>query len=139
MKERSNSEQCHSQFDFSFLKNEPHSNINEIMDINGGIHLVNHVLDHRWCIFSSIEAQSAILECSDKEKRIATLIIKELERVAGSCYTIIPEQTINLGIKEVNLLFDEMLKPITEKLMEEPGMKEKTNTALEELRKINPV
>lgn len=89
------------QFDFSFLKNEPHSKMEELFILNNGTHLTNYLVEHRKSIKSDINKEAARLEIGDEGKRICRLIIEEIERVGGGKnYRDLPEEFLDEGRRQ---------------------------------------
>ncbi len=98
-KETDNSRQ---ELDLSFLKDLPE---NQLMDINGAAHLVNHFWEHRRIPGLNLSEMATVLKSTENQVTIARKIIGELER-AGSCpFKNLPQDLINKGFVEVSIIW----------------------------------
>ena len=119
------------EYDFSFLEKEPHSSTDEMLVINGGLHLVNHCLDHRNDPGSDFFLQAEKLSSSYREMRIADLIIKELERVGGHSFKDLSQDFLDTGKVVVQTIFS---KKFREALKRENHFPQNTQHNLQRLR-----
>lgn len=92
------------EFNFSFLNEISDDNL---MDMNGALHLLNHYYDHRGIKGISLEKVAGFLECNEKQISIAREIVKEYERTGKRAFVDLPEGTFFRGVVETAKIFNE--------------------------------
>jgi hypothetical protein len=122
------------KLDFSFLIEIPEE---QLMDINGAMHLVNHFWDHRGIPGIDINDVAKTLNSTSNEIEIAQRIVDELEKVGGRPFVKLSQDLINKEVVETSGLLSARF--VAEYDREDPDWRAKSEKILQEMRDKYPV
>lgn len=106
--ERNKEKSGQTRFNFSFIKNEPHSTTDELFILNKAVYLTNCLVEHRGLLQTDIDNEAAKFEMGDQEKRICRLIVEEIEKVGGGKYRALPRKILDEGRRQaMSTVFEE--------------------------------
>lgn len=119
-----------TEFDFEFLRSEPHQTMEDLLVINNAAHLTNHLADHRKIPQSTIDTEAEKLNMGINEKRICSMIVEEIEKVGGGNYRDISIKVLDEGRRQAMVAIEDMWRPIIAEIDSDPVLGENVKKAL---------
>lgn len=123
-----------SGLDFSFLSELPED---QLMDINGAAHLINHFWDHKHIPELDLNEMAIILESNNNEIAIAQRIISEMEKVGRCPFKNLPQDLVNEEIVTVGDILDKKFTKMQDRI--NPNWREQAEINLQKMMKRNSV
>jgi hypothetical protein len=100
------------ELNLSFLKELPED---QLMDINGAAHLINHFWDHRQIPDLDLNEIATVLKSNENQVVIAKRIIGELEKIGGCPFINLPEDLINEEIVLVSAVWSKKFEEVMDR------------------------
>jgi len=131
MVEQSNN--SNPELDLSFLKELPED---QLMDMNGAAHLINHFWDHKRIPNLDLNEMALVLKSSENQIAIAQKIINELERVGKCSFKDLPQNLVDEEIITVGLIWSNKFEKMKDR--EDPSWRKRAKKNLQKMRERFP-